>query len=198
MTEMFSVRATADIASVAAMARDIWNQHYAPIIGQAQTDYMLAKFQSASAIAQQIANGHEYYIAMDNGVQAGYCAIVSDQAEGHALLSKIYVGQNRRGVGLGKAIMAFVEKRCLEIGVRELRLTVNRHNTSSIAFYRHMGFTISGTVIQDIGHGFVMDDYKMVKTLGKRPACDQAQRDPGRDVDKSPEGFIPWGRGLVC
>ena len=49
MTEMLDVRTPADVNSVAALARVIWNQHYVPIIGQAQTDYMLAKFQSASA-----------------------------------------------------------------------------------------------------------------------------------------------------
>jgi ribosomal protein S18 acetylase RimI-like enzyme len=46
-----------------------------------------------------------------------------------------------------------------------LWLTVNRHNTGSIAFYQHLGFKVSGTVVQDIGSGFVMDDYKMVKAI---------------------------------
>ena len=121
MTEMLRARTQADIASIAGLARDIWNQHYIPIIGQAQTDYMLANFQSVSAIARQIADGYQYYIAMDNGVQAGYFAMVPNQAEHHTLLSKIYVRRDRRGAGLGKAIMAFVEERCLEMGIRGSR-----------------------------------------------------------------------------
>lgn len=165
MTEMLRVRTPADIDSVAAMARDIWVQHYVPIIGQAQTDHMLAMFQSTAAIARQIVEGYEYYIVMADGVRAGYFAIVPDPSEHRMRLSKIYVNLERRGAGLGKAILAFVEARCAEMGVQELWLTVNRHNTGSIAFYKHLGFTILETVVQDIGNGFVLDDYKMVKTI---------------------------------
>ena len=102
---------------------------------------------------------------MDNGVPAGYFAIVPDPAARRALLSKIYVKQERRRTGLGKAIIAFVAERCVELGIRELWLTVNRHNAGSIAFYQQVGFTISGTVVQDIGNGFAMDDYRMAKPI---------------------------------
>lgn len=165
MKIMRSVSTPADIDTVAALARAVWIQHYVPIIGQAQTDYMLGKFQSAPAIARQIADGYEYFIAVVDGAPAGYFAIVPNQAERRALLSKIYVTKQRRGTGLGRVIVAFIEKRCAEMGLRELWLTVNRNNADSIAFYQHVGFTISGTVVQDIGNGFVMDDYRMVKTI---------------------------------
>jgi GNAT superfamily N-acetyltransferase len=165
MTEMLRVRTPADIDSVAALARDIWIKHYVPIIGQAQTDYMLAMFQSTSAIARQIAEGYQYYIVMTDGVQGGYFAVVPDPSEHRMLLSKIYVNPKRHGTGLGKAILVFIEERCVEMGVQELWLTVNRHNIGSIGFYQHLGFTLSEPVVQDIGNGFVMDDYKMVKTI---------------------------------
>jgi len=165
MIDMLPVHAPDDIAEVAALAHAIWRQHYVPIIGQAQTDYMLATFQSASAIARQIADGYQYYRVRQDDVLAGYFAIVPDPATGRALLSKIYVKHERRGTGLGQAIIAFVVEHCLALGMRELWLTVNRHNAGSIAFYKHMGFTITETVVQDIGNGFVMDDFKMVKAL---------------------------------
>jgi diamine N-acetyltransferase len=165
MTDMLSVRDPAGIDVVVALARDIWNQHYVPIIGQAQTDYMLAKFQSASAIARQIDDGYQYYITMDHGIPAGYCAIVINPLERRALLSKLYIKIERRGTGIGRTTLAFVEERCVEMGIRELWLTVNRNNTGSIAFYQHVGFTVSGALVQDVGNGFVMDDYRMVKTL---------------------------------
>ena len=162
---MLAVLTPAGIDAVVVLARDIWNQHYVPIIGQAQTDYMLAKFQSMSAIARQIADGYQYYIARDQGVEAGYFAVVPNGAEHRMLLSKIYVKLERRGAGIGRAMMIFVEALCGEMGIRELWLTVNRHNTGSIAFYQHMGFTVTESVVQDIGNGFVLDDYKMAKTL---------------------------------
>ena len=168
MFKMRRVSTPADIETVAALAHETWLQHYVPIIGRAQTDYMLAKFQSAPALARQIADGYEYYLALDDSAPAGYFAVVPNPVDGQALLSKIYVTQQRRGNGLGKAIVAFVEARCEELGLRELWLTVNRNNTGSIAFYQKVGFMIAGTFVQDIGNGFVMDDYRMTKTLADR------------------------------
>jgi GNAT superfamily N-acetyltransferase len=165
MIEMHAVESPADIAVVAALAHDIWRQHYVPIIGLAQTDYMVAKFQSAAAIARQMTEGYRYYLARKDGVDVGYFALVPDFRESRALLSKLYVRPEQQGAGIGKAIIAFVEAQCAALGIQELWLTVNRNNTGSIAFYKRTGFTVAETLVQDIGNGFVMDDYKMVKAL---------------------------------
>jgi GNAT superfamily N-acetyltransferase len=165
MIEMHPVESPADIRVVASLAHDIWHQHYVPIIGLAQTDYMVAKFQSAAAIARQMTEGYRYYLARKDEVAVGYFALVPDFRERRALLSKLYVRPEQQGAGIGKAIIAFVEAQCAALGITELWLTVNRHNAGSIAFYKRMGFTVSETLVQDIGNGFVMDDYKMMKAL---------------------------------
>ena len=144
------------------MAREIWTAHYTPIIGPAQVAYMLERFQSEEAIARQIATGgYEYYLAPD----AGYLALVPDRDRQRVLLSKIYVREDRRGTGLGRAMVAQAETRCAELGCRELWLTVNKHNAGSIAFYERMGFRKTGAVVTDIGNGFVMDDWRMAKRI---------------------------------
>lgn len=165
MRQMVPVTTPAGVATVAELAREIWTRHYVPIIGQAQTAYMLATFQSPEAIAGQIDAGYEYYLAMEEGAPQGYFALVPDLTGQRALLSKIYVRQERQGTGLGKAMLAHLEARCVRMGVRELWLTVNRHNAGSIAFYRRAGFEVTGSLVQDIGHGFVMDDFRMAKIL---------------------------------
>ncbi len=154
-----------DIAEVARLAREIWPEHYRPIIGQAQVDYMLEKFQSPSAIARQLAEQYEYYLVLDGGKSAGYLAIVPNVAASKLLLSKIYVRKELRGRGVGKAMLEFVENICRERGIRTLWLTVNKNNSRSIAWYRQTGFRNAGPTVQDIGGGFVMDDYIMEKTL---------------------------------
>ena len=150
------------IAAVAELARETWTQHYTPIIGSAQVDYMLEKFQSAEAIARQIeAEGYEYY-----GISgAGYLALVPEVGAGRVLLSKIYVKAEQRGTGLGRALVEFAVKRCAELGCRELWLTVNRNNMNSIAFYERMGFCRTNTLVTDIGGGYVMDDWRMARTI---------------------------------
>ena len=152
------------IAAVAALARETWTQHYVPIIGAAQVEDMLAKFQSPEAIARQIAaEGYEYYLAP----QAGYLALVPDPAKKSLLLSKIYVKAAVRGTGWGRALVEFAERRCSELGGNELWLTVNRNNAGSIAFYERMGFRKAQTIVTDIGAGFVMDDWRMAKNIAK-------------------------------
>jgi diamine N-acetyltransferase len=44
-------------------------------------------------------------------------------------------------------------------------LTVNKNNTGAISVYEKIGFRNVGSLVQDIGSGFVMDDYAMEKTL---------------------------------
>ena len=161
-----SVTAPSEIEAVATLAHEIWNQHFVPIIGQDQVDYMLEKFQSAPAIAGQISSGYLYYMIEEDDQMVGYFALapVSD-VEGEAQLSKIYVREDYQGRGLGKAALEFAEELCVKMGVRKLWLTVNRQNSATMDFYRRMGFTIEGEVVQDIGNGFVMDDFRMAKTL---------------------------------
>ena len=160
--ELERVESPERIAAVAALAREIWTQHYVPIIGAAQVGYMLEKFQSAEAIARQIAaEGYEYHLAPE----AGYVALVPDLVNKSVLLSKIYVRSSLRGTGLGRALLAFAEKRCRELGCAELWLTVNRNNAGSIAFYERMGFRKTNEMVTDIGAGFAMDDWRMAKII---------------------------------
>ena len=160
--ELEQVRSPGQISAVAALAREIWTEHYVPIIGPAQVAYMLAKFQSEEAIARQIAaEGYEYHLAPG----AGYLALVPDAEQHRVLLSKIYVKKDRRGTGLGRALLAFAEARSAELGGGELWLTVNRNNAGSIAFYERAGFRKTNELVTDIGAGFVMDDWRMAKPV---------------------------------
>jgi len=158
------VASPADIAVVANLAREIWVEHYVPIIGRAQVDYMLDRVQSESAIAQQINEGQEYYL-ISRDAPAGYFAVLPEQSSRSMFLSKIYVRKGLRGRGLGKAAVEFIEGLCRARSLRTLWLTVNRNNSASIAWYERMGFRNAGPVVKDIGGGFVMDDYRMEKNI---------------------------------
>ena len=162
---MVAVHDAGQIRTVAQLAREIWTEHYVPIVGQAQIDYMLDKFQSASAITAQLADGYEYFLAIDDGQPVGYLAIVPDCHSSRMQLSKVYVRKHERGRGYGSRMLQFVEQQCVERQIRTLWLTVNKHNADSIACYLQLGFKNTGSVVQDIGGGFVMDDYCMGKTL---------------------------------
>ncbi|HOW28892.1 MAG TPA: GNAT family N-acetyltransferase [Elusimicrobiota bacterium] len=153
-----------DIAAVEALARRIWREHYIPLIGEAQVEYMLTRFQSEDAIAAQIAAGYSYYLMEEEGGRAiGYLSFV---LEGDRLfLSKFYVDREHRGRGFGRRALQFVETCARKKGVSKITLTVNKNNAGSIRVYAKLGFVVSGPVVRDIGSGFVMDDQGMEKVL---------------------------------
>ena len=165
MMSLQKVQSAEQIAEVVRLAREIWQEHYVPIIGQKQVDYMLEKFQSESAVVEQLGESYEYYLVINDGQCKGYVAVVPSGSEPSVLISKLYVRKSERGLGLGKEMLRFVEDLGRERGIQKIWLTVNKNNADSIAWYSRMGFKNTGPIVQDIGGGFVMDDFRFEKKI---------------------------------
>ena len=145
------------VYSVYAVAEAIWEQHYTPIIGEAQVAYMIEKFLSPDAIVEQINSGYEYFLFSYDYTFAGFAAIEERGEE--LFLSKLYVDEEFRGKGIGKYMFQkFVEIAKMR-NLKKIWLTCNRNNTNSIAIYEHLGFKKVREEVTDIGNGFVMDDF---------------------------------------
>lgn len=165
MLHIESINSKAVTEAVASIAREIWTEHYSPIIGQEQVDYMLENFQSSEAIARDQAAGFEYFSIKDDDQLVGYLSFINERENRSVFLSKIYIHSSVRGTGIGAKTMAFIIDQGRKYDAKTLWLTVNKKNDNSIAWYRNQGFAIVDTVVADIGGGFVMDDYKMAKVL---------------------------------
>jgi ribosomal protein S18 acetylase RimI-like enzyme len=149
----------------ATLAHAIWHEHYTPIIGRPQVVYMLETFQTAEAMMRQLAEGYRYYLLLERGEAFGYMAV---QPRGEALfLSKLYVKASHRSQGHAKAALGFLAALATETGANKIELTVNKNNTLALNAYAKLGFLLSGEVVQAIGGGFVMDDYRMEKRVEK-------------------------------
>ena len=62
-----AVRTADDRQRLAALADEIWHEYWPALIGDAQTDYMVEKFQSLNAFRTDIAdNGYEYFFIMQH------------------------------------------------------------------------------------------------------------------------------------
>ncbi|SLN76072.1 GNAT family N-acetyltransferase [Roseisalinus antarcticus] len=158
--EIAPARAEDEIARIAELARDIWVDHYEPIIGLGQVTYMLETFQSAEAIGAAIAADEaQYFLIRSAGRDMGYLAFRIDPDA--LFLSKIYVLAAERGRGLGKRALGFVRDRAKAEGLDQITLTVNKNNTGAIAAYEAAGFRLTDDIVTDIGAGYVMDDYVM-------------------------------------
>jgi RimJ/RimL family protein N-acetyltransferase len=151
------------IAIVESLAREIWTEHYLPLIGKAQVEYMLGLFQSGDAIAEQIKSGYLYFLIQEGAEPIGYLSV--EPRADHLFLSKIYVASSRRGRGYGRKAVQLAETLAKERGLGKIVLTVNKNNVGSIRAYEKIGFRSAGAVVQDIGSGFVMDDFIMEKIV---------------------------------
>lgn len=77
------------IQEISNLASVIWHEHFTPIIGIQQVEYMLEKFQSFHALKEQMETGYEYFQIFDNTEFCGYCGI--HQEETTLFLSKLYL-----------------------------------------------------------------------------------------------------------
>ncbi|HEX7012587.1 MAG TPA: GNAT family N-acetyltransferase [Steroidobacteraceae bacterium] len=159
------VKNDSQIASVARLAHEIWYEYYPPLIGRAQVDYMVSKFQSPAALARQVAEGYEYFLMEREGGHVGYFAVLVNREEQSLFLSKLYVLQRERRSGTGRRAMEFIEQLARDRGLKLLWLTVNKGNPA-VKAYERLGFKIAADLVMDIGGGFVMDDFRMEKGLG--------------------------------
>jgi ribosomal protein S18 acetylase RimI-like enzyme len=163
MTEIILATTQEDCSTIDALAKTIWTEHYTPIIGQEQVSYMLNKFQSTKVIEQQIKDGASYYLLIYNENPVGYFSY--SEKEDVLFLSKLYVLSTARGNGIGKKAMNFMETKVIELGLKKIQLTVNKYNYNSIKAYEKMGFINVKAIVQDIGNGYVMDDYVLEKEI---------------------------------
>lgn len=154
-----------DFDTVAALADEIWHQHYGTFLAKDHIDYMVATFQSAAAVAEQCANGAEYYIAVVDGEPVGYIGLEFPPKE--CFLSKLYLRKSLRGRGIGSAMFDLAEDLARKHGEGSIMLHVNKYNDGSIAVYKKRGFVKKCDLVTDIGKGFVMDDYILVKRLDR-------------------------------
>jgi diamine N-acetyltransferase len=154
-----------DVAELTALAREIWLAHYPSIIGMAQIEYMLAQRYDGGTVHQELRTDGLWWDKLTIGKSmVGFASYFLAEA-GEMKIDKLYVHplHQRRGYGglmIERAARAARARRC-----NRLVLAVNKNNRLAIAAYLKHGFRIAEATVKDIGGGFVMDDYVMVKPL---------------------------------
>jgi diamine N-acetyltransferase len=170
-----------DLPVVQRLAGAIWRAHYPGIITLEQIDYMLARGYALEALAEFLGRpDRALLLAVVDGEAAGFAAwYVTDDPE-EAKLDKLYVLQSHQRLGLGGKLIRRIVELALATGAATLILNVNKHNAQAIRAYERYGFAIREAIVNDIGHGFVMDDFVMAKPL--RTGVDLPSRAPGDNI----------------
>lgn len=166
-TELMWVGTEEQIEALCRIAERVWHLTYDSLVPEGQVEYMIEKFQSPHAIKEQMTSlNYRYYMMMCDGQNAGFIGF-SPRYEGREelFLSKLYLLPEFRGQGAVKAAFALAEAEARREGLSKIRLTVNKGNSHAVDVYEHYGFRTVEKVETDIGSGFVMDDFIMVKEL---------------------------------
>ena len=145
----------AGICEMSKMATAIVREHFDPLIGKEQNDYMLEKFQTEQAIAEQLKSGYHYFFVREENRNLGFLAFYPKKDV--LYLSKFYLYKSERGKGYSHDMMTFVITNAKELKLNGIELNVNKHNSACRA-YESLGFKIVRSEKNDIGNGFYMDD----------------------------------------
>lgn len=146
------------------LAGRIWRAHYPAIIPPAQIEYMLASRYKPGLVRQLLARGDLWLAARAGDELIGF-------AHGHTLqdgdykLDKLYVHSDWQRHGIGGRLIAELARHARSHAATRLVLRVNRQNQVAIQAYLKHGFQVATLMFEDIGGGFVMDDYVMTKDL---------------------------------
>jgi ribosomal protein S18 acetylase RimI-like enzyme len=158
--------AAEDLERLAGLAREIWYAHYSAIISPAQIEYMLGqRYHSDVVLAELRSDGMWWDKLMVAGQMAGFASYFLTGVAGEMKLDKLYVHPRHQRRGYGGMMIARAVDVARSNGCSRLVLAVNRNNRSAIAAYVKHGFRVAEAVVKDIGGGFVMDDYIMVKPV---------------------------------
>ena len=164
MTLVISPLAEDEVEAMCALAAKVWRQHYPPIIGEAQVEYMLAQRYDPARVREELSKRDSWWDTLHD--DEGMVAFANSFSAADAMkLDKLYVHPSRQRMGYGAALVDHTCERARGLGLGAVILAVNKNNLSAINAYRKYGFTIRESVIKDIGGGFVMDDYIMERTL---------------------------------
>lgn len=164
----FRPASIAGIPVLRDLADRIWRISYPGMISLEQIEYMLGWMYSAEKIADELATGVHWELALLDEVPAGYLSLTFHSAT-LAELNKLYLLPDLQGRGLGQAMLARAIECAAGRGCTELRLRVNKRNARALRSYDRAGFRIVDSLTADIGGGFVMDDYVLKKGLHGKP-----------------------------
>lgn len=153
-----------DVPAISALAREIWQATYPGIITQEQIDFMLEQRYGHERLYDDLEDADKWLDqAYQDERRVGFA--FSEIRRGEFKLDKLYIHPDVQRQGVGGQLIAHVAARATKLGYPCVVLAVNKRNEKAINSYMKYGFTVREAIIDDIGRGYVMDDFIMEKKL---------------------------------
>lgn len=175
------------IEQLSNMASEIWHEYWPAIIGEEQTAYMVEMFHAPAVLRHEIDhdNYRFWFLQDEQGKLVGYTGAAVEEFSGtnehdraitrsttvnerwprRLFISKIYLYARERGKHYASRVIEFYEDLCRAEGLPAMYLTVNRGNELALRAYQGRGFSIVDEMDNDIGNGYVMNDFAMAKEI---------------------------------
>ena len=154
----FKTATQRDIELIRALALEIWTTCYPGIISMEQIEYMLGLMYSSETIDKEISEGIIWKLMEYKSEPIGFVSVTISN-NGSAKLNKLYMKNNHHGKGFGQQALKHVVDDAKQLHLKQVYLTVNKGNVSAIKAYEKFGFTRIESIVNDIGGGYVMDDF---------------------------------------
>jgi len=154
-----------DFSKIREIAFATWPTTYADILSAEQISYMLEKFYDVKSLQENAKNNQEFYVLKEGNHVVGFISVEHHyKNEKVTRLHKIYVLPSIQGKNAGRFLIDFIEDIAIKIGSKRISLNVNRFN-KAVTFYKKMNFEIVMEEEVALDFGYIMDDYRMEKTL---------------------------------
>ncbi len=150
----------ADIPVIQQIAKISWDNTYVTINSKEQIDYMLSKMYSTEEITRHMADPNYHYFLIADDAPVGFVGFENHYDPGTTKLHRIYFLPDAQGKGFGRKAIDLVKEKAVQAGNHRVMLTVNKKNPAQKA-YEALGFQVYGEEVNDIGEGYVMDDFLM-------------------------------------
>ena len=154
-----------DIVIVHQLAKDIWPLAFKDILSPDQIKYMLDWMYDLNTLQEQAMTGHLFYLITLDGSPKGFIGLEPNYPEvGTLRIHKLYVDPLVHGQGLGKSLLIKSIEVAKEMEADSINLNVNRFN-NAVEFYKRNSFEIVKEEDINIGRGYLMEDYVMVRSV---------------------------------
>lgn len=154
-----------DIPSIQSIAQETWPITYGAILSATQLEFMMDMMYSDTSLTQQIQGKQLFYMVTSANKTIAFFAIEHHyQNEAVTRIHKIYLLPETQGKGIGKQLIDCIATLASEHDSKKLSLNVNRYN-KALHFYQKIGFAIIKEEDIEIGNGYLMEDYRMEKTI---------------------------------
>jgi len=162
---VISEATSGDFKTIQEIAYATWPHAYGEILSKAQLEYMLDLFYSEEALSENMNKGQHFLLVKEHDVCLGFASYEHNYL-GAAVtrLHKLYLLPEAQGKGVGLKLMQAVEDLARKNKSKVISLNVNRFN-KALGFYKKYGFIVVAKEDVAIGHGYLMEDYKMEKPL---------------------------------